>query len=487
MYDKEENVMKRILLVSPLPLGFEPIQNESYLKLPFVKAKAFMAPITIATVAALTPDDFEVDLWDEPVHGRIDGSAHLKGYDLVGVTGMAQYLPRAKEIAEICHREGIPVVIGGPGVSRQPHACHDAFDHLILGEAELTWPQFLADWKAGRPRRVYRQVGGVDLALTPAPRWESLADYVPWYAFAGVQTSRGCPFDCEFCDVSLLYGGRYRIKPIDNVLQEVVNLEKLGFSIIAFCDDNFIGKPRYAKELLRELIPLNNSFRQPLAFGGEFSINMAKDEELLELLADANFRQFYIGIESPNKESLKETSKIQNYRSNLVEDVRKIQSYGIPVRASLMVGFDHDDKDIFEQHLQFVKDACLTVPSIRVLMAPPGTRLWRRLRKEGRLLKADTEGRFFGNPGTTNIIPKNMTRTEIQAGLLALNERVYDWEAFAARAKGFVSNVKRRPNVPKRKRERELLFQFIRFLLSSHADWKTRRVIFPSCCQPWRG
>ncbi len=469
---------KKILLVSPLPLGFELTQDEPFLKLAFRKAKAFMTPLAIATVAALTPDDFEVDLWDEALHGRIDGSTNLKSYDLVGVTGFVGHLPRAKIIAEICRKEGIPVVIGGSGVTRQPHFCLGAFDHLFLGEAETIWPKFLADWKVGRPQSVYRQVAGIDLAVTPAPRWDSIADQAHHYAFGAVQTSRGCPFDCEFCDVTIVLGSRYRCKPIDNVLQEVVNLEKLGLNTVIFCDDNFIGNPRYAKDLLRKLIPLNNSFRRPLRFGSEMSINMARDEEILELLADANFRELFVGIESPNKESLKEAGKFQNYRSNLVDDIRKIQSYGMPIRGALIVGFDHDKKDIFEQHIQFTRDAYLPVPSVRILMASPGTRLWMRFRKEGRLLKTDRDGRFFGNAGTTNIIPKGMTRAELQTGFLDLRERVYSWEEFALRVKGFVSNVKRRPNVPKGQgREWMFLLQFIGFMFSPLIDWKARRVI----------
>ena len=395
----------------------------------------------------------------------------------MGVTGFVGHLPRAKEIAAVCRREGVPVVIGGAGVTRQPHSCYGAFDYLILGEAELTWPQFLNDWQAGRPQRVYRQIGSVDMALTPAPRWDSLAEQAPNYNFGAVQTSRGCPFDCEFCDVSVVLGSRYRVKPVDNVMREVANLEKLGLRTIIFCDDNFVGNTRYAKELLRELIPLNNSFSRPLRFGSEMSINMAKDEELLELLADANFAEFFVGIESPNKESLKEAGKFQNFQSNLVEDVRKIQSYGVPIRGALIVGFDHDGKDIFDRHVQFTRETCIPVPSVRILMAAPETKLWRRLRKEGRLLKTERDGRFFGNAGTTNIIPKGMSRVELQTGFLALRERIYSWEEFAVRAKGFISNVKRRPRVPKRGREWKLLFQFVGFLLSKRVDRKTRRII----------
>jgi len=468
--------MKKILLVSPLPLGFELTQDESFLRLPFM-AKAFMMPLAIATVAALTPDGFEVDMWDEALHGRIKGAANFKGYDLVGVTGYIGHLPRAKEIGKICRQAGIPVVIGGSGVTRVPHTCVDDFDHLILGEAELTWPQFLADWTAGKARQLYRQGAPVDLALTPAPRWGNIAGQAQGYILGAVQTSRGCPFDCEFCDVPIVLGRGYRCKPVDNVLQEVIKLERLGFKAVVFCDDNFIGKVNYAKELLRKLIPLNNSFRHPLRFGSEMSINMAMDEELLELLADANFVEFFVGIESPNEESLKEMQKYHNARRNLVDDIRKVQSYGVPIRGALIVGFDHDNKDIFDRHLKFVQDAFLCVPSVRILMASPGTRLWKRIRGDGRLLKTVKDGRFYGNAGTTNIIPKNMTRAELQSGFLDLRKRVYDWETFAHRVKGFVSNVKRRPNIPRRRYELKLLIQFVSFLFSSRVDMKTRRVI----------
>jgi len=466
--------MKRIMLIAPSPLGFELTQDLGYLKLPFAKTKKYIVPLHVATVAALTPDDVEVDLHDEALHGRIDEESDLKSYDLAGITGFMGHLARAKAIAQVFRKRGIPVAIGGPGVSTQPQRYYDDFDYLFIGEAELIWPQFLADWKKGSQRRVYRQVGGVDLAHTPTPRWDSLADRMKDYFLGGVQTSRGCPFDCEFCDVSFLFGKRYRSKPIDQVLQEVSNLETLGIRRISFCDDNFIGNPSYAKELLQELISLNNSFRRPLAFGSEMSINLAKDEKLLELLADANFREIFIGIESPNKESLKETHKLQNVRSNLVEDIKKIQSYGVPIRGSLIVGFDHDGKDIFYQHFQFSQESYLAVPSIRVLMAPPGTRLWKRLRKEGRLLKTDTEGRYFGNPATTNIIPKRMSRVELLSGFLRLRDKIYDWENLVFRIKGIVSNVKRRPILPKQKDNWKFLFLFINLFLFSSFDKKAR-------------
>ncbi len=469
--------MKRILLVSPLPVGFELTQDDTYLKLPFTKTKRFMMPLHIATIAGLTSDDFEVDLWDEALHGRINDDTDMKDYDLVGMTGFIGHLERAKEIAAVFRKRRVLTAVGGPGVSSQPHVYRKDFDHIFIGEAELIWPRFLEDWKKGEQKPIYRQIGQVDLALTPVPRWDSIAHQVDQYRLGAVQTSRGCPFDCDFCDVSLLFGSRYRSKPIDKVLQEVSNLEKLGAGVVVFCDDNFIGNPGYAKQLLKELIPLNNSFRQPLGFGSEMSLNLAKDEELLELLADANFREIFIGIESINKDSLRETHKLQNVQSNIAEDIKKIQSYGLPIRGSLIVGFDHDGKEIFDETFRFAQESCLALPSIRVLMAPPGTRLWKRLQNEGRLLKTTKEGRFFGNPGTTNILPKKMSRIELHAGFLELRDKLYDWENFSARVKGLISNVKRQPQTPPQKKNWKFVFQFTCFFFSPLLDNKTRRVI----------
>lgn len=458
--------MQRVLLVAPVPLRFELTQDDAFLKLPFARrAKSFLMPLHIATVAAVTPDEFQVDLWDESTMGPAT-EADLGRYDLVGITGYTAHLPRAKAIAQFCRERGVPVAIGGPGISTMPQRHYDDFDILFIGEAELTWPQFLNDWKRGSHQKVYRQVAPVDLALSPIPRWDSITNQLPYYHLGGVQTSRGCPFDCEFCDVSYLFGRRYRYKPIENVLKELLALERLGVWRISFCDDNFIGNRRYAKDLLREIISLNRSLRQPLRFATELTIDVAQDDELLALLADASFVEIFIGIESPNKDSLREANKPQNVTSDLVKDVQKVQSYGLAVRGSLIVGFDHDDKSIFDHHYRFVGESCVAVPSVRVLMAPPGTQLWQRLRKEGRLLKTETEGRYFGNPGTTNIIPKGMSRSELHTGYLQLIEKMYDWDNFAARVKGFVGGVTRRPDMRMTLRDWQRLIPFARFVLT---------------------
>jgi radical SAM superfamily enzyme YgiQ (UPF0313 family) len=435
-----------------------------------------MVPLHLATIAALTPDDIEVDLWDEPVHGGIDEATDFnKDYDLVGITGYSSHLNQVKKIAQVFRRRGTTVAIGGVGASTTPERLRAAADVLFIGEAELTWPRFIEDWKSGNHCNKYRQVIKPDLATSPVPRWDSITNQMHRYLLGAVQTMRGCPFDCEFCDVVHLFGRRPRHKPVDRVLEEVAALKRLGMEYIFFCDDNFIGDPHYTKELLRELIPLNNSLETPVTFSTQLTVGVAKDEELLRLLADSNFGTLFIGIETPKKESLREANKFLNLRTNLVDDCKKIQSYGMVIKAGMIVGFDHDDRNIFNEQFEFAQESCVPLPTTFVLKAPPGTRLWTRLQKEGRLLKAEKEGFFAETVVSTNIVPKGMTRAELFSGYLGLIEKLSDWRNFEVRIKGMLSDVKRQPNVPRKKRRLKRLFQLIRFLAS--LDGKTRRSI----------
>ena len=409
-----------------------------------------MAPLGLATVAALTPDDIEVDVWDEAVHGMIsDDTDFNKDYDFVGVTGYINHLWRARELGKIFRRRGIPIAVGGPGVSSAPEHYRNHFDVLFIGESEHVWPQFIADLKAGHYRPEYRQVAKPDMAHSPLPRWDKVATNMKHYLFGAVQTTRGCPFDCEFCDVIYIYGRQARHKSIDRVLEEVIAQERLGVERIFFCDDNFIGNPHYAKDLLRALIPLNNGFRRPIGFFTQITLNVAKDNELLELLADANFSGLFIGIETPNKASLVETNKPQNYKTDILADVKKIQSYGLPITAGMIVGFDHDDPTIFEHQLEFLQTACLVIPAVHMLKAPVGTKLWVRLHKEGRVLRFSEDLLISSSDirAGTNIFPKLMTRRELMSGYLRLIEQVRDWRNFEAQVKGMVSLIQRQPKV----------------------------------------
>jgi radical SAM superfamily enzyme YgiQ (UPF0313 family) len=441
--------MKNILLVNPdiesLVAPFEAIT-----RLPTLDKRTFMTPLALSTLAALTPEDINVEIWDEAVQGRVHEAANLKQYDLVGVTGYVAHYQGAIRVARFFKRQGIPVAGGGPAVSASPERYRDDMDVLFIGEAEYTWPQFLADWQAGTHQKEYRQVIKPDVTQSPLPNWKSLHGTLTHYMVGGVQTTRGCPFDCEFCDVIFLYGRKPRHKTVDQVLAEVTALAKTGeIDGIFFCDDNFIGNPHYAKDLLKALIPVNNSFEKPIAFHTQVTLNVAKDDELLALMADANFGTLFIGIETPNKAALRETNKPTNYNTDIVADVHKILSYGLAIKGGMIVGFDHDDLDIFDQQFEFIQEACIPIPAINVLKIPVGTKLWSRMLKERRVIVArDNATRYVESiRAQTNLIPKLMTRSQLMAGYRDLLKKTDDWDSFAQRIKGFVSLIKRQPQV----------------------------------------
>jgi len=407
-----------------------------------------MAPIDLATIRALTPPEYDVDIWDESVRGVIDETTDLgKDYDLLACTGYMAHLSRIQRFAKEAHRRGKLVAAGGPGVSGAPETCRGLVDVLFIGEAELTWPQFLRDWERGEFRPEYRQVQRPDIEGSPAPNWEDFPDMSKDYLVGPVQTCRGCPFDCEFCDVIHLFGRKTRYKRIDTVLEEVANLQRLGMRRIFFCDDNFIGQRERARDLVVALIELNKSFDRPVSFRTQVSIDLAKDEALLKLMADCNFGPLLIGVESPRQESLREANKTQNLKTDLVADLRKIQSYGIAVRASMIVGFDHDDNDIFTETYDLLHAAGIGVPAVKMLRAYPGTPLLARLQREGRII--DVRDEYYEDPqSTTNIIPKRMTRVELMRGVMGLWERINDWQNFAARVRIMLDGVTYRPDRP---------------------------------------
>ncbi|MHC4258980.1 MAG: B12-binding domain-containing radical SAM protein [Planctomycetota bacterium] len=410
-----------------------------------------IVPLGLATIAGLTPENFHVDIWDELVHGLIDDETSFeRDYELVGITGYKSHLPRCRQLAEIFRKRSIPVALGGPGVSATPDDYRGYFDILFVGEAERIWPQFLREWQGGSYLSEYRQIETLDLAESPLPKWDSIAKDLSKYALGSVQTTRGCPFDCEFCDVVYLFGRHPRHKPIKNVLKEVRELERLGMRNVFFSDDEFIGGRRYAKDLLRALIPLNDSFSKPLSFSTQTTMNVSRDNELLELLAEAGFDLLFIGIETPNKQSLKEAHKFHNLEGDLVAEVHEILSYGIAVRAGMIVGFDHDDTDIFDIQYDFIQRAFLPGVGINMLKVPFGTKLWARLRQEGRVVSIPlaVRNKLGHSRSCTNIIPKLMTRQELMQSYRHLLERVYSWESFTERMHGFVSVVRRPPKVP---------------------------------------
>jgi radical SAM superfamily enzyme YgiQ (UPF0313 family) len=413
---------------------------------PYIRKKAFIPPLSLATVAAMSPENCETDIWDESVHGLIDDSTVFeKQYDLVGLGGYVTYIFRAKQVARIFRRRGIPVVGGGAGVTASPGDYRDDFDVLILGESERIWPQFLGDFAAGRHKREYHDDGSVEMTLSPPPDWKSVAAVMKEsYAVGAVQTTRGCPFICEFCNVWKVFGRTMRTKPIPQVIDEIRTLHDLGMRVVSFCEDNLYGDRRFCKDLLRALIALNATFDEPMRFYAEITINIARDDEVLELLSAANFAGLFIGVESPNTESLKETAKVQNLKGDLVETCLKIQSYGLPIEASMIVGFDHDDESIFDLQFQFFEAARIAYPRVRMLQARPGTDTYDKLMAQDRVLDIDLlhePDTYFDNYLIPNIVPSGMSRTDEFTHYIRLMEKTLDWDNFTRRMIAYLENI----------------------------------------------
>ena len=389
-------------------------------------------PLSLATIAALTPFDIDVEICDENIE-EIDFD---KECDLVGLTAYLMQGPRAFRIAEEFRKRGKTVALGGPITGLNLEDCRGKADVLFVGEAEYTWPTFLDEFRQGRYQTEYIQTEKIDMRDSPVPRMDLLK--LDKYVHAAIQTTRGCPFGCEFCDIVVLFGRKVRSKSVEQVIAELREAVKQPVSSIFFTDDNFIGNTRYAKELLQAIIEFNNSTKIPLAYMTQVSINLARDEELLELLYKANFTNVFIGIETPRKSSLQEVNKGQNVRTNLLEDVKKIQSYNISVSAGMIVGFDHDDDRIFQEQLDFIMEANIPWAMTGILQAVPKTPLYKRLEQEQRL---DLTSEYFEVDNTAldvNIVPKNMSKEQLIQGYTWLVQQLYTHDNYAKRVIGSI-------------------------------------------------
>jgi len=418
---------RQIYLVQP---RFPPSYWGQDYFLPLTPFGAVFPPLGLLTLAALTPPDYRVTLCDENAGERID-------YDtpagVVGVTGYIIQAARTFEIADRFRARGKLVVLGGPLANLLPDECRPHCDVLFEGEAEYTWPRFLRELAAGSWADRYHEPDKIHLPDSPPPRLDVLRGR---YAHGIVQCTRGCPFSCEFCDIIVMYGRKMRLKPVAQVLREVEAWHARGAGQVFFADDNFIGNRAYAKELLRALAGWNAARRRPLSFYTQASVDMVRDEELLGLMRDANFASVFLGIESPRKASLAETHKTQNEKLDLVAAVHKIQSYNLFVTAGMIVGFDSDDADIFDEQYEFLQEAQIPVAMLAVLLAVPRTPLYARLEAAGRLNNAADLSRYVGTGGGTNFRPLRMTAEELRRGQERLYHRLYAPEAFAARLLG---------------------------------------------------
>ncbi|HEY5656353.1 MAG TPA: radical SAM protein [Myxococcota bacterium] len=398
--------------------------------LPTLERHCIFPNLSMPTVAGLTDREHEVVLCDENVE-EIDFDVDA---DIVGVTGYIIHRERILEIADAFRARGRFVVIGGPFASLCPQELVGHCDALFIGEAEETWPAFLLDFAAGRCKTEYRPTQKPDLTRAPMPRFD-LLDVSKYHALT-IQFARGCPYSCEFCDIIVMYGRRPRAKSVAQVMAEIEECRRLGAIQVFVVDDNFIGNKNLAKDLLREMARWGRRHGYPIEFNTEVSLNVSRDAELLQLLRDANFTTIFIGIESPRRESLLESGKTQNTREDLVESVRRIQSYGIQVQAGMIVGFDNDDASIFEEQLGFIQSARIPVSMTGMLQALPQTPLHARVSKEGRLLLESWGDQFV----LSNILPKRMTRLELYRGYRWLLEQLYDFRNYRRRTLAFLLN-----------------------------------------------
>jgi radical SAM superfamily enzyme YgiQ (UPF0313 family) len=437
----------RILLVTPRnPPSFWTFDHI----LPVLGKSCLLPNLSMPTVAGLTPPEHEIVLVDENVE-PIDFDVEA---DIVGVTGYIVHKARMLEIIAEFRRRGRFVAVGGPYASLCPEELEGRCDVLFVGEAEETWPQFLSDFALGVAKSEYRTGEKPDMSLSPRPRFDLLK--IDRYHAMTIQFARGCPFRCEFCDIIVVYGRRPRVKSTAQVMAEVEECHRLGARQIFIVDDNFIGNKQAAKQLLRELGVWGRERGYPLSFLTEVSLNVAQDDELLELLREACFTTIFVGIESPRAASLAETKKTQNIRGDLVEQVHKIQSYGIQVQAGMIVGFDNDDADIFEDHLRFIQQARIPVSMTGMLQAMPKTPLYERVSKEGRLI-AETTGDQFA---FSNIEPAGMERLELYRGYKSLIAALYSPEMFGERTRAFLFS-----RGPQANRGRNIKLSDLRFLV----------------------
>lgn len=398
--------------------------------LKFVRKKAASPPLGLLTVAAMLPSAWGKRLVDVNVTRLTEKD--LAWADCAFISGMVVQRESARQLIARCKEAGLKVVAGGPLFTSE-HEHFEEVDHFVLNEAEVTLAPFLADLDQGCAKRVYATSEFPDIRQTPVPLWE-LAD-LKRYASMNIQFSRGCPYDCEFCNVTALLGHRPRIKSAGQIRAELDGLYNLGWhGGVFFVDDNFIGNKRRLKsELLPALIEWQKD-KGEMKFHTEVSIDLADDEALMRMMVEAGFDTVFIGIETPDEQSLAECSKKQNKNRNLVEDVKRIQRAGMQVQGGFIVGFDHDTPSIFQRQIDFIQKSGIMTAMVGLLQAPAGTRLYERLKREGRLL-----GNMSGDnaDGSTNIIPK-MNLDTLREGYKHILRDIYSPKHYYRRVRTFL-------------------------------------------------
>lgn len=378
--------------------------------------RAVNPPLGLATLAALCPSDWRIEIVDE----NIEPVPLVTTADIVGVCGMGVQFSRQRELLVHFRDQGRYVVAGGSYASLCPEEYVSLADTVVAGEAEYVWKAFCHDFEAGAPKALYHETGTVDIRDSPTPRFDLLK--LDAYSNVTLQFSRGCPFRCEFCDIIVMFGRRPRVKSLEQVARELDQLRRFKARSVFFVDDNLIGNRREAKELLRFLARYQQEHGYAFSLGTEASLDMAQDDELLDLFRAAHFGWVFIGIETTDPTSLKETGKTQNLREDILTSVRRIYAHGIDVLGGFIIGFDTDTVETFDLQYRFITESGIQSAMIGLLMALPRTPLHARMQREGRL--TEIERHSDNTSPTTNIMPKNMSMEAMVDAYLTLYRRL---------------------------------------------------------------
>jgi radical SAM superfamily enzyme YgiQ (UPF0313 family) len=422
-----------VLLVYP---EYPPTYWSFRFALPFQRRKATHPPLGLMTIAPMMPPDWNKRIVDLNVTTLRDSD--LAWADLVMISAMIVQRESASEVIKRSRDLGKKIVVGGPLWAKDT-ADYSNVDHVIVGEAEHLFPQFIEDYQRGTAKHVYESDEMPQLTSTPIPDFSlvRLKDYSSML----LQFSRGCPFNCEFCDIIEIFGRRARCKTNEQFMAELDALYAAGWREGVFIvDDNFIGNKTIIRKLLPALTAWQEEHNFPFWFFTEASVNLARETDMIEGMVQAGFRKVFLGIETPVEESLKQTQKMQNTRMDLLEAVRKIQTMGLEVLSGFIVGFDEDPPDVFDRMIDFIKKAAIPVSMVGILSALPGTQLTRRLMREGRLL---TESQGSNTSLDLNFIPR-MDATKLIEGYKKILATIYDPKEYYQRVLEFLSHYKPR-------------------------------------------
>ncbi|MBI2830523.1 MAG: B12-binding domain-containing radical SAM protein, partial [Chloroflexi bacterium] len=398
--------------------------------------RALFPPLGLLTVGALLPQEWEKKLVDINATPLTD--ADIQWADYVFISAMVVQRESVKDVIRKCKRLNARMVAGGPLFTSECEEFGEV-DHLVLDEAEITLPLFLEDLEKGHPKHLYASQERPDITKTPPPMWRLIN--MKKYTSMSLQYSRGCPFDCDFCNIGVLNGRNVRTKGKDQFLRELDELYNRGWrSGVFIVDDNFIGNKRKLKgEILPAIIEWQQKRKYPFSLSTQLSINLADDEELMQLLVAAGFDGVFVGIESPNEESLAECNKRQNEHRDLVASVKKLQNHGLQVQAGFILGFDSDPVSVFKSQIKLVQQSGIVMAMVGLLNAPRGTRLYRRMAEENRLTEEKTSG--DNTDCSMNFIPR-MDRTALISGYKEVLTTLYSPRQYYPRVKMFLTQYK---------------------------------------------